>query len=71
MTIEEFASEVDDLYIRLSCGITALHAIHDCLANGPCEPDSYIEGLYGVYDYLKTIADELGEKAGSVYLGQK
>lgn len=52
-------NDADDIQFRLSCGIGALSAIHTAMESGPFEPTNLLDALFGVYDYLGMLNDQL------------
>ena len=50
---------VDDLNFKLACGVNLLSAIHEAMECGQMEASSYTNGLFGVYDYISTIQEEI------------
>lgn len=43
----------------LQCGIVALDAIHTAMAEGPDDPETYIDGLRCITEYLRDRRVEL------------
>ena len=56
--------DADLICFQLQCGINALGAIHSAMESGGMEPGSFIDGLFGVYDYLNTSLQELNHALG-------
>ena len=50
---------VDDPNFKLACGANLLSAIHTAIECGQVEADSYKDGLFGAYDYISTIQEEI------------
>lgn len=48
-------NELDDTRTRLRYGLCALLAVHDAMEYAPNTPEFYIDGLYGVWDYLNRL----------------
>lgn len=47
--------DADDIQYRLSCGITALFAVHAAMEYGPFEPKRFVDALFGIWAYLNTL----------------
>lgn len=54
-------NDVDDIQFRLSCGIGALLAVHTAMESGPSDPKCSFDALFGVYDYLGMLNNQLHE----------
>ena len=52
-------NEIDDLNTRLACGLNAMSAIHEAILYGTLEADEWKDGLYGVYDYMSGIQEQI------------
>ena len=52
-------NQVDDLNFKLACGASILSAIHEAIEYGRMEAGSYKDGLFGAYDYISTIQEEI------------
>ena len=52
-------NEVDDLNFKLVCGANILSAIHMAIECGGMEADSYRDSLFGAYDYISTIQEQI------------
>lgn len=50
--IFEIGVDVEDIQTRMSCGVNALIAIHTAMESGLLEPSEFLDGFYGVCDYL-------------------
>lgn len=59
--------ELDSTRTRLRYGLCALSAIHDAMEYAPNTPECYIEGLYGVWDYLNRLVAEMDESVSALF----
>ncbi len=44
---------LESILFELECGLNALDAIRTAMAEGPDDPENYLNALYCVHDYLK------------------
>ena len=51
--------DVDDIQFRMSCGIGAVFAIHEAMGSGTLTAETHLDALYGAYDYLHILNDQL------------
>lgn len=59
--------ELEDIRFRLGCGMCALAAVHDVMENGPSCPENYMDGLYGVWDYLNSLVERMDESVNALF----
>ena len=52
-------SDMDNLNFKLACGTNILGAIHEAIEYGSLDAVSYKDGLFGVYDYISTIQEQI------------
>lgn len=55
----EAINQVDDLNFKLACGVNILGAIHEAIEYGSLDAISYKDGLFGVYDYIGIIQEQI------------
>lgn len=51
--------EMDDICLRLSCGVCMLVAVHECIEHGDLKRESYSDALFGTYNYLSDLVKEM------------
>lgn len=59
--------ELDSARMRLMYGLCALLAVHDAMEYAPNTPECYIDGLYGVWDYLNRLVAEVDESVNALF----
>lgn len=57
--IDRLRRDADDIQFRMSCGIAAVGAVHEVMESGASTAESYVDALYGAYDYLHMLNNEL------------
>lgn len=60
-------NELDSTRMRLRYGLRALLAVHDAMEYAPNTPECYIDGLYGVWDYLTRLVAEMDESVNALF----
>ena len=53
--------DADNIQFRIKCGIDILGAIQEVMECGKNDISNYTDAVYGVYDYLSSLNDELRE----------
>lgn len=54
---------LDMACVQLHSGLDMLYTVQEAMAERPDKQTNYAEALYGVYDYLKTIENNIAEIA--------
>ena len=54
---------LDMACVQLHSGLDMLHTVQEAMAERPDRQTNYAEALYGVYDYLKTLENNIAEIA--------
>ena len=52
--------EVEILQSRFGYGVKMLRAVHEAIICGESPAEEYTDAVYGVYEYLSGISEELG-----------
>lgn len=53
--------ELDAIQVRMTCAIDSVWAVHEAMGNGSCAVENYLDALYGAYDHLRMLNDELAK----------
>lgn len=53
--------DLDEFVYRISSATAILEVVHMAMETGPNEAASYLDALYGAYDYLNYIQKEMRE----------
>lgn len=59
--------EVEILQARLGYGASMLRAIHEAIVCGESAAEEYTDAVYGVYDYISGVNEELGKVLDSYF----
>lgn len=59
--------EVEILKSRLGYGAKMLRAVHEAIVCGESPAEEYTDAVFGVYDYISSINEELGELLDSYF----
>ena len=59
--------EVEILQSRFGYGVKMLRAIHEAIICGESPAEEYTDAVYGVYEYLSGISEELGGVLAAYY----
>lgn len=59
--------EVEILQMRLGFGMKMLRAVHEAIVCGESDAAEYTDAVYGVYEYLSGISEELGGVLAAYY----
>ncbi len=53
------AGDLDDVHFRLVCAASMINAVHSAMTSGDFETHDFTDALYGAYDYLYGLVEEL------------
>ena len=53
--------DLDSAQFLLKCAVDALGAIHTAIEEGPYTAKSYTDALYGIFNYLHGLSDEISD----------
>lgn len=63
--------DADSVQYRMKCGIDILGAIQEAMECGKSDISAYIDAVYGIYDYLFSLNDELRESIDACFEEQR
>ena len=60
-------NDIEDLNFRFSCGVGMLSAVHEAMAYGTLEAGEWKDTLFGIYEYLSDIQEEIQKAVDDCY----
>ena len=70
MSIKKYIAamqEVEILQSRFGYGVKMLRAVHEAIICGESPAEEYTDAVFGVYEYISSINEELGELLDSYF----
>ena len=63
-SLAHIISELEDIQVRLTCGVDMMVALHTAMEEGSLTPSTARNSLWGIFDYMETLVREMGNRVG-------
>ena len=65
----ESGRRLDDIALKLRCGVELVSAVSDCISDGPNSPECYADALFGAVQYLRGIHEQVTNLVNELLIG--